>query len=208
MSVRFLLASIFCLFATLRVAASCPCAGSEEQVRLGFKQVARFAGKITTKFFVGGDEVQGTSRTYAAGSVGWDSSSGEYFAESYGCGQFHDTVFITAAIGQEITVVTTFVDDKTHADYTEIEGGVSIYTVLSMPSAECLDHYAALAGGEYRKVIPGFRRIAPEIEGNTIVDRYVSRPAGGDPHKVAGASAGPVAGSLRAVPKKPSYVDA
>ncbi len=209
MFVRFVLATILCLLATVRAAANCPCANPEERVKLGFKQVGRFAGEVTTKFYVGGEEVAGASRTYTAGSVQFDAESGRFFAQSYGCGQFADTVFITAALGQEIEVITTFVDDDTNPGYTEMaDGEVSILTVLSMPSAECLEHYAALSGGEMRKIVPGFRRIVSNQSSNTIVNRYVSRLSGGEAVMAVGASAGPAAGLMRSPPDRARYLDA
>ena len=208
MFVRSLFALLLCLAAAARAVASCGCASPEDRVKLGFRQVSQFAGKITTKFYVGGQEVVEARRTYTAGTVAYNSENEFYYAASYGCGEFSDTVFITATVGQEIEVVTSFINDSENPGYTEIapvEAGV--FTVLAMPSAKCLDHYVALAGTASQRIIPGVRMIVPDLETNTIVDRYVTRRSGGD-HSAAGASAGPTTGQLTAPPDKSDHLDA
>lgn len=182
-------------------AVECACAQPHDRIKVGFKQVARFAGKITTRFYTQNVELAGTARSFTAGSVG---------TQTYGCGEFADTVFVTLPVGQEITIISSFVDDPESPDYTVVDPvNPTILTVVSLPSAPCLKHLTKLTPlGDWQRVIPGIELSTAPVSGNTAVTKFVTYGSGPSDARAAGSSSGPMFGVLAAPPPRPDFLDA
>ncbi len=128
-------------------AQGCACE-SEQEIRINLRGVGYFAGSITVRI-TAGENVQTT--TMSAGTIGYDSAEGEYYAASFDCAQWESELAVKAKLDQPIHIEYLYVSDPTSPDYTEIgdAGGVNPVAYLSLPGSRCLKFWIDTNDGNW-----------------------------------------------------------